>query len=264
MRGEQQRGSFGVIAVERSRGQRVAKVARQVAVVVGLAGVRSHCVLDRTKWSTAQTSRFISAFGLAHARLLSRSGRYGSQRQFTHARVAVVIGESALDSPLIKKLEQFTPFSDQDRQLLNELTSRRQKQYGPREDVVREGEHKLDIHIVLSGLACRYKTLEDGSRQIMAFLIPGNPCDYETFILKEMDHSIATLAPSVIAAVSGDVMKDMLLNRSGIALALWWSTLQDLTIPWRARHRRGPSRCLWADCVSHLRDICPHACIRHH
>jgi CRP-like cAMP-binding protein len=69
--------------------------------------------------------------------------------------------------------------------------------------------------------------LENGSRQIMAFLIPGDPCDSEIFILKEMDHSIAALAPSVVASISGDIMKDMMLNRPGIALAFWWSTLQD-------------------------------------
>jgi CRP-like cAMP-binding protein len=132
-----------------------------------------------------------------------------------------------MDSPLVAKLEQFRRLSDEDRQLLSDLTSRRQSNYGAREDIVREGEHSPDIHIVISGLACRYKILEDGSRQIMAFLIPGDPCDAEIFILKAMDHSIGTLAPSVIAAISGEVMQDLLLNRPGVSLAFWWNTLQD-------------------------------------
>jgi CRP-like cAMP-binding protein len=124
-------------------------------------------------------------------------------------------------------MEQFRPFSDKDKQLLNDLTSRRQRQYGPREDLIREGEHSDDIHVVMTGLACRYKILEDGRRQIMAFLLPGDPCDSEIFITKEMDHSIATLAPSLVAFISGDEMKDLLLNRPSIALAFWWNTLQD-------------------------------------
>ena len=132
-----------------------------------------------------------------------------------------------MDSPFVMKLEQFRRFSDEDRQLLNELTSKRQQQYGAREDIVSEGEHSPDIHIVISGLAYRYKILQDGRRQIMAFLVAGDPCDAEIFILKEMDHSIGTLAPSVIASISGDTMKDLLLSRPGIALAFWWNTLQD-------------------------------------
>ena len=132
-----------------------------------------------------------------------------------------------MDSPFVKKLEQFRRFSDEDRRLLSELTSKRQQQYGAREDIVREGEHSPDIHVVISGLACRYKILQDGRRQIMAFLVAGDPCDSEIFILKEMDHSIGTLIPSVIASIPGDTMKDLLLNRPGIALAFWWNTLQD-------------------------------------
>jgi CRP-like cAMP-binding protein len=128
---------------------------------------------------------------------------------------------------LLQKLLQFSDFSDEDKHLINELTSERQKTYGPREDVIREGEHSDDIHVVLSGLACRYKHLENGSRQIMAFLVPGDPCDSEIFILSEMDHSIGTLSASVVAFVSGARMKELLLNRPSIALAFWWNTLQD-------------------------------------
>jgi len=132
-----------------------------------------------------------------------------------------------LDSPLLKKLMQFSDFSEDDKRLINELASARQSQYAAREDIVREGEHSADIHIVLSGLACRYKHLENGARQIMAFLVPGDPCDSEIFILDKMDHSIGTLTPSVVASVSGARMKELLLNRPGIALAFWWNTLQD-------------------------------------
>jgi CRP-like cAMP-binding protein len=125
------------------------------------------------------------------------------------------------------KLMQFSDFSEGDKRLINGLTSECQRQYGAREDIIREGEHSDDIHIVLSGMACRYKHLEDGSRQIMAFLVPGDPCDSEIFILDKMDHSIGTLAPSIVASVPGPLMKELLLARASIALAFWWNTLQD-------------------------------------
>jgi CRP-like cAMP-binding protein len=127
----------------------------------------------------------------------------------------------------IMKMEQFTPFSDEDKRLLNDLTGKDQRHYGAREDILREGDPSPSCHLVISGLACRYKILEDGSRQIMAFLVPGDLCDAEVFILREIDHHIGTPAPSVIASIPGDAMRDLLLKRSGIALALWWGTLQD-------------------------------------
>jgi CRP-like cAMP-binding protein len=130
-------------------------------------------------------------------------------------------------NPWTMKMEQFTQFSAEDRRLLDDLASRRQRTYAPREDIIREGEHSPDNHLILSGVACRYKLLPDGSRQIVAFLVPGDLCDAEIFILKEMDHSICALGPCLIAAIPGDVMRDLLLNRPGISLALWWGTLQD-------------------------------------
>ncbi len=132
-----------------------------------------------------------------------------------------------MDNPLVMKLEQFRRLPEEDRRLLEDLTSGRQRRLEAREDIIREGEHSPDIHIVMSGLACRYKILANGGRQIMAFLVPGDPCDAEIFILKAMDHSIGTLAPSVIAAIPGETMQELLLNRPGIALAFWWNTLQD-------------------------------------
>ena len=124
-------------------------------------------------------------------------------------------------------MEQFTDFSEEDRRLLDELASKRRRHHGPREDIIREGEHSPDLHLVLSGLACRYKLLPDGGRQIVAFLVPGDLCDAEVFILKQMDHSIAAVGPATTALIPGGAMRDLLLNRPGIALALWWGTLTD-------------------------------------
>ncbi|HEV7266727.1 MAG TPA: Crp/Fnr family transcriptional regulator [Falsiroseomonas sp.] len=130
-------------------------------------------------------------------------------------------------NPWVRKMEQFTSFSDEDRQRLDELASKRQRRYAAREDIIREGEHSPDNHLIISGLACRYKLLPDGGRQIVGFLVPGDLCDAEIFILKEMDHSIGTIGPCLIAAVPGETMRELLLTRPGIALALWWGTLQD-------------------------------------
>ena len=98
-------------------------------------------------------------------------------------------------NPWTMKMEQFTRFSPADRQRLDALITERRRQSAPGEDIVREGDHSPDCHVVISGLACRYKILPDGGRQIMAFLVPGDLCDAEIFILKEMDHSVGALNP---------------------------------------------------------------------
>ena len=128
------------------------------------------------------------------------------------------------------KMEQFTRFSDAEKRRLDQLVSERQASYGPVKDIVAEGSHSPDCHVVLSGLACRYKMLPDGERQIMAFLVPGDLCDAETFILKGMDHSVGTLTPTTVALISGDTMKQLLREPGCMAEALWWGTLTDLGV----------------------------------
>jgi CRP-like cAMP-binding protein len=133
-------------------------------------------------------------------------------------------------NPWLLKMEQYTRFSKEERQTLDQLVSDRQTQHAAGEDIVREGDHSPDCHVVLSGLACRYKILPDGERQIMAFLVPGDLCDAEIFILKEMDHSVGALTESRTALISGEIMKELLRKEGRLSEALWWGTLTDLGV----------------------------------
>lgn len=135
-----------------------------------------------------------------------------------------------MSNPWTLKMEMFTAFSDNERRRLDELISGKRLQHAPREDIISDGAHSANCHVVLSGLACRYKILRDGRRQIMAFLIPGDLCDAEIFILKVMDHGVAAMTPTTTALVSGAAMKQMLRETSNLGEALWWGTMTDLGV----------------------------------
>lgn len=127
-------------------------------------------------------------------------------------------------------MEQFTALSDEERRRLDELISERREQHAVREDIIADGAHSPDCHVILSGLACRYKILPDGTRQIMAFLIPGDLCDAEIFILRAMDHGVAAMTPTETALVSAEDMKAMLRETGCLGEALWWGTMTDLGV----------------------------------
>ncbi len=135
-----------------------------------------------------------------------------------------------MNNPWTKKMEMFTAFTAEERRRLDDLVAARRVEYAPREDIIVDGAHSADCHVVLSGLACRYKLLRDGRRQIMAFLIPGDLCDAEIFILKVMDHGVAAMTPTTTALVSGEAMKAMLRETSSLGEALWWGTMTDLGV----------------------------------
>lgn len=135
-----------------------------------------------------------------------------------------------MPNPLTMKLEQFTAFTADERSRLDALVADRCKCFPARSDILAEGDKVDDIHIVLSGLAARYKMLPDGDRQIMAFLIPGDLCDAEVFVLAEMDHSVVALTETRCALVATEAMEALLTESSQLTRALWWSTMTDSAV----------------------------------
>jgi CRP-like cAMP-binding protein len=135
-----------------------------------------------------------------------------------------------MSNPWTMKMEQFTPFTDEQRKRLDDLVSSRQHDYARGEDILSEGQEVEECHVLLSGLAARYKLLPSGERQIMAFLIPGDLCDAEVFILDEMDHSVAAISPSKCAIIPASTMRELLREISAMSEALWWGTMTDLAV----------------------------------
>jgi CRP-like cAMP-binding protein len=98
------------------------------------------------------------------------------------------------------------------------------------EDLIEEGDRPEFVHVVLEGFACRYKLLGDGSRQIMAWLVPGDFCDLHIAILGEMDHNIGTLSSSKIALIRPDAVVQLTQTSASLSKALWWASLVDEAI----------------------------------
>ena len=126
---------------------------------------------------------------------------------------------------LTRKLEAFAPLSEADRHLLDAVI-REARDVGSRGDLIREGDAPGDVRLILAGFACRYKRLAGGKRQIMAYLVPGDFCDLHVFILKAMDHTIATLSPCRVVDIPRARILEM-TERPALARALWWAALVD-------------------------------------
>lgn len=129
-------------------------------------------------------------------------------------------------NPLIRKLENLTPLSAEDRSLLEQLSSRT-RPVRARTDLIREGDSPQGAFLVMEGIACRYKLRAGGGRQIMAYLLPGDFCDLDFALLNEMDHSIGALSACQVVQISAETVQDVLLNHPAIARALRLSTLVD-------------------------------------
>ncbi|MEA3141782.1 MAG: hypothetical protein QOK23_3951 [Gammaproteobacteria bacterium] len=129
-----------------------------------------------------------------------------------------------MTNPLLRKLMNFTQLSDEECSAVNECCND-VREFAAREDVISQGDRTGGVKLLLEGFACRYKVLEDGRRQIVAYFVPGDLCDLRVFILKRMDHSIGAVITSKVATISPENVLRLTNNYPNLTRALWWSTL---------------------------------------
>jgi len=132
-------------------------------------------------------------------------------------------------NPLLRKLSNFTKLSDEESNAVN-ASCMEVREFGAHEDVISQGDRTGGVKLLLEGFACRYKVLEDGRRQIVAYFVPGDLCDLRVFILKRMDHSIGAVVASKVATISPDNILRLTHNYPTLTRALWWSTLVEEAI----------------------------------
>ena len=142
---------------------------------------------------------------------------------------------------LLRKLEQIIELSPAERQTIAELPER-VLHVKSREDIV-DGSNPTSVHLVRSGMACRYTLLGDGQRQITAFLVPGDCCDLRALLMGDMDYSVAVLGPCELAVVPHQLLFAAIERQPRLGLALWGDTLLDAAIhrEWVANVGRRPA-----------------------
>jgi CRP-like cAMP-binding protein len=127
--------------------------------------------------------------------------------------------------PLATKLSHFVPLSDEDVRVLDGMCLNEER-FKADTDIVREGDVPRSAFVLTRGMAFRYRLMPDGKRQILTFMIPGDVFGLHAFLLKAMDHSIAALVPTRVAAISRDTVFELFEHHPRIGTALWCSALQ--------------------------------------
>lgn len=126
----------------------------------------------------------------------------------------------------IEKLQGFASLGSQDVAALAEATSA-PRPIAAKRDLIREGDQPGPVFVVLEGWACRYKILPSGTRQVLAFLMPGDSCDLHVGLLAEMDHSIQTITPALVATIDRIKMDVIMDRHRAVAKAMYLAQLVD-------------------------------------
>ena len=95
---------------------------------------------------------------------------------------------------------------------------------------IRRGAELHHSTLLLDGLACRYKDLRDGQRQISELHVAGDFADLHSFSLKRLDHSIMTLTPARVAIVPHERLREITEQYPHLTRLYWFMTNLDAAI----------------------------------
>jgi CRP-like cAMP-binding protein len=129
-------------------------------------------------------------------------------------------------NPLVAKLSGFAPLSSDDVDMLEALCFK-QERVEAGVHLVDEGKAPRRGFVVTSGLACRYRVIADGHRQILTLMIPGDFYDLHAFLLSLADDSVVAMVPTRFAPIDAEKVFEIVEHRPRIGAALWWNAMQE-------------------------------------
>lgn len=96
--------------------------------------------------------------------------------------------------------------------------------------IARPGQELGHSTLLLDGIACRYKDLSSGERQITELHVAGDFMDLHSFTLKRLDHHVMTLTPCTIALVPHENLTAITEQHPHLARLYWFETNLDAAI----------------------------------
>jgi CRP-like cAMP-binding protein len=129
-------------------------------------------------------------------------------------------------APMLRKLESWAFFSDEDRKALLALPHTL-KTIEAHHYIVREGDKPTHSCLMRAGLSYRHKIVATGARQIVAIHMSGDMVDLQNSILGTADHNVQALTNSQVAFIPREAVVQLAFERPAIGKAMWYDTLVD-------------------------------------
>lgn len=98
------------------------------------------------------------------------------------------------------------------------------------EDIIKAGSSSQHSTVLLEGVACRYKMIENGRRQIFTFQYPGDFCDFHRYVLPGLDDAVAALTDCSVGVIRHEDIRRITAQYPKLGLALWRDTMVEASI----------------------------------
>lgn len=127
---------------------------------------------------------------------------------------------------LLNRLRFYTDLTEADEATIRALSGQT-SEHERGQKIVTAGQKMTNTLIMRKGWAIRYKTLEDGRRQILNVLLPGDIFDLQVLVAAEADHNVMSVTDVSLYSIPPHAMRQMLLGSGSLTMAFWWTQVQE-------------------------------------
>lgn len=120
----------------------------------------------------------------------------------------------------------FKDYADRDIKFLDDLKKDHVAIEAGR-DIVHAGDPDPPLYTLFSGWAFRYKLLPDGRRQILNFLLPGDPIGFQGHMFEASPHSVQTLTNVELCSFHRNKIWELFRSHPELAFDLTWLTARE-------------------------------------
>ncbi|SDP46637.1 cAMP-binding domain of CRP or a regulatory subunit of cAMP-dependent protein kinases [Rhodoferax sp. OV413] len=117
--------------------------------------------------------------------------------------------------------------NDDDEVAIVQSLKRREMQMGPGETLIHEGQTDAPLYTLLEGWAFRYKTLSDGRRQILTFLLAGDFIGVQQKMGDAAAHGVMTLTDTRFCVFQRDSLWELHRQSPAMGFNITWLTAHE-------------------------------------
>jgi CRP-like cAMP-binding protein len=138
---------------------------------------------------------------------------------------ATVVETACSDCPL-RSLALFIDQSTEEFELVSSL-KRKELRLGANETLIHEGQTDAPLYTLLHGWAFRFKTLSDGRRQILSFLLAGDFIGVQQKMGDAAAHGVETLTEAVVCVFQRDALWELHRRSPSMGFNVTWLVAQE-------------------------------------
>ncbi len=125
------------------------------------------------------------------------------------------------DNCPLRAMPLFVPFNAEELAFMRRFKTG-EKAVDRNTPVLHEGQRSSILYTVLSGIGTRSVVLEDGRRQVINFVFPGDFIGLQSSLMGEMKHTVTSSTPMVLCTFDRARLWDMFRDHAERAYDLTW------------------------------------------